>query len=208
MSTATPSEVGTTVSWADIASEPDIDDLRQADLIPRSVQPDRDVATPYQQDSNRKHHRHHRAFQPSSAFDTAGYDNLNINIPLSPYTSDSLSMRFTNEHGKVQEIIARFESCADCKHPIETSLTHHAKTMKMSIIVLPAHPLPLSVKVISIPKWFEPSFLPTIASGNRVRVLFRTASLYSHPRQSFHPRTAPLRLLETTLEMLRPSKVR
>jgi hypothetical protein len=159
MSTATPSEIGTAFSWVDIASEPDTDALRQADLIPRSVQPDQDVPTPNQQGSSRKNHPH-RASKSSPASEIAGYDKLNINIPLSPYASGSLSTRFTHEQGKVQEIIARFESCADGKHSIATLLTHHAQATTMYAIVITI--------LTRTPKRSEPSLLQTIASINRV----------------------------------------
>jgi hypothetical protein len=124
MSTATPFEARTAFSWADNNSEPDTDALRNADLIPRSVQQGLHVGNLYQQGSTRKQH-HHYDSQSSSALDTTGYDKLNIDIPLNPYASSSLSMRLTHEHGKVQEIIARFESCAGGKHSIGPPLTIH-----------------------------------------------------------------------------------
>jgi hypothetical protein len=122
MSTASPFEARMAFSWADNNSEPDTDTLRKADLIPRSVQQGLRVGNLYQQGSTRKQ-LHHYDSQSSPALDTAGYDKLNIDISINPYASSSLSMSRTHEHGKVQEIIARFESCAGGKHSIGPSLT-------------------------------------------------------------------------------------
>ncbi|KAF2708160.1 hypothetical protein K504DRAFT_300135 [Pleomassaria siparia CBS 279.74] len=110
MSTIAPSGAGNRFSWADVAaSEPDTDALSHVDFIPRSVQPEAGAAGPYPQPFGREGSRH-GASKSSSALDTAGYSNLNMNIPLGPYSS--LSMQLTHPDGKVQEIIARFETCA------------------------------------------------------------------------------------------------
>lgn len=102
---AAPSEAALASAWSSVNPGPGDEQMDIVSRIPRSVS-DIDNIVSAEHVARREYHQHASPIASSST--TAEYSRLNIDIPLDPYSD--FSMKLTQEDGKVQEIVTRFES--------------------------------------------------------------------------------------------------
>lgn len=104
MSTVGPSEARTALSFSMTPPEPNRDP--RASLVPRSVQHDTDVQVQHSH-AHLKQYRQH-LYEADLLLRPTSQDKIDAEI--SPTTFSAISMKVTQEDGKVKEIVARFES--------------------------------------------------------------------------------------------------